>query len=144
MPTPRFGGDVLVLAPVVAATASAPLGEVRLSTTAVGLGCWINILDDPRVFAAGAGLGIAAGFLTFDAEAASPDVQGRDGTVAYALPYARWALSWRALPPFGIRADVIAGVAAPRPVIQLVGRSESAIFGRPLLAFGLSAEVSFP
>jgi hypothetical protein len=117
---------------------------VRISATMIGVGGWIDLLGRHLPIATGAGLGVAAGFLTFDAETFSQSVRALDGTIAYALPYARWALTWRALPPFGLRADVLAGITAPRPVIHAEGRAVDAIVGRPLLAFGLGVEMTLP
>lgn len=144
MMSPRFGGDLVVVAPVIPATLTAPGGRVRISATLMGAGGWIDLLDGSVPVAMGAGLGVAVGFLTYDAESTSRGVRGQDGTVPFALPYVRWALEWPALPPLGLRADVLAGVAAPRPVIQTEGRDSYAVFGRPLLAAGLGLSLSLP
>lgn len=141
---PRVGGDLMILAPVIPAIVSSPKGQASIAAGAVGVGAWVDLLGQARSITTGAGLGIAAGFLMFDGEATSSDVRAQDGSIAYALPYARWALSWRALPPVGLRADVLTGVAMPRPLIHVEGRDEYAIFGRPLLAMSLGVEVTLP
>ncbi|NUQ77728.1 MAG: hypothetical protein HUU21_29685 [Polyangiaceae bacterium] len=140
----RFCADLLVLAPVVPATLTAPSGRVRISATSIGLGGWIDLLDRGLPIAAGIGAGLAASFMGYDAEATTRNVVGQDGTVAFALPYSRLAFAWHALPPVGIRADALVGIAAPRPVIRVEGQTSDAVFGRPLLALGLGIQVSIP
>lgn len=144
MLSPRFGADLLVLAPIVPAIITAPSGRVRISATSIGIGAWVDLLDRELPIAAGAGAGLAVSFMGYDAEATTRNVVGQDGTVAFALPYSRVALEWRALPPVGLRADALVGIAAPRPVIRVEGQGSDAIFGRPLLALGLGVQVSIP
>jgi len=139
--TRRVGGELLVLATVVPATIDAPEGAVRISGAVTGIGAWVDLLDPTLPLAMGAGAGIGAGFLNYDAEATTANVRGRDGTIGYVFPYAHSALSWHVLPPLGLRADVAAGVARPRPVIQIVGRDSDAVFGQPMLTLGVGLEV---
>lgn len=139
----QFGGDFMVIAPVAASTVSSAAGTIKISSTSIGIGGWLNVLNVPKPFTLGAGAGLALGFLAFDGEASDPIFQGRDGTVPYALPYARAAVTWRALPPLGLRADFLAGIAIPRPVIQAEGSAETAVFGRPMLVMSLGVEMAF-
>lgn len=144
MITPRIGGDLSALVSVVPAVIEAPGGEARISGAVIGLGAWVALLDSTLPVATGFGAGLAAGFMNYDGEATASNVRGVDGTVPYALPYARWAFEWSALPPLGLRAEILAGIAAPRPVIRLAGREDDGLFGRPLVAFALGLQMSIP
>jgi hypothetical protein len=142
MLTPRWGGDFLALVPVVPAIVASEEGRARLSAVVIGAGAWATLLDPAHPIAMGVGFGLGAGFLSYYGQPETPRVRGRDGTVPYFLPFARWGMAWRALPPLSLRADAVAGVAAPRPVIRVAGRGSDAIFGQPLLTFALGLEVA--
>jgi hypothetical protein len=144
MITSRIGGDLSALVSVVPAVIEAPGGEARISGAVIGIGAWVALLDGTLPVATGFGAGLAAGFMNYDGEATASNVRGLDGTVPYALPYARWAFEWSALPPLGLRAEILAGIAAPRPVIRLAGREDDGLFGQPLLAFALGLQMSIP
>src|SRR5690349_15755511 len=63
--TPRAGGDLLVLVPVVPAVVGSQEGKARLSASVVGAGGWVNLLDPSGPVALGLGLGLGAGFLGY-------------------------------------------------------------------------------
>ena len=65
---------------------------------------------------------------------------GRTEDHALALPYVRAGLAAQLTRGFALRADILAGFAAPRPTIVFAGRT-TATWGQPLLApsFGLEA-----
>jgi hypothetical protein len=46
------------------------------------------------------------------------------------------------LPPLALRTDLLAGIAAPRPVIEVGTLGDRAVFGRPLLGAGIGLELS--
>lgn len=142
--SPRVGGDFMVLAPVVPAFIEAPEGRVRISTTALGAGAFFDLLPRALPVAAGVGVGAAAGFTSYDAEAETPNAKGLDGTIVHALAYGRLTLTWHALPPLGLRLDALTGFTTPRPVFKVYGRDSDAVFGRPMLGLGLGLEMSLP
>ncbi|WP_437587284.1 hypothetical protein [Sorangium sp. So ce1000] len=55
------------------------------------------------------------------------------------LPFVRGDIGWDIHPVLALRAQALSGIAVPRPVIRLPGRSNVS-FGRPLLAFSLVLE----
>jgi hypothetical protein len=57
-----------------------------------------------------------------------------------ASPYAGVGLSYRLNPLFALRADAIAALALPEPVVRAAMR-EVASMGRPALLFSLGIEV---
>lgn len=138
----RVGGEMMVLVPVVSGVLVSPEGQARLSAVIVGAGAWLRLADLTPTITTGAGLGLAAGVLSYYGQPDTPRVQARDGTIPYGLPFARWAVAWRALPPLSLRADVLAGVATRRMAIRVAGRDSDEVFGRPLLAFSLGLEVA--
>lgn len=142
----RAGGDLLALFSVVPAVVEAPEGKARISGFAIGVGAWLDLLGPSLPISSGAGAGVALGVMSYDAspDPARPDLEGQQGSIAYALPYGRWSLEWRALPPLSLRADVLVGIAAPRPVVELGEGREDAYFGRPLIAFGLGIGMTIP
>jgi hypothetical protein len=68
-------------------------------------------------------------------------IEARDGTVAYALPYVRSAITWALTPNIALRADVLGAIATPRPVLRLPGRTTDVYFGQPMLTFGLGIDL---
>lgn len=138
----RVGADLMVLAPVMSGVLVSSEGQARLSAVLVGAGAWLHLADLTPTITTGAGLGVAAGFLSYHGQPDTPRVQALEGTVPYGLPYARWAVAWKVLPPLSLRADVLAGVATRRMAIRVAGRDSDEIFGRPLLSFSLGLEVA--
>lgn len=139
----RFGVDAFALASLVPGVLDAPAGRVTLSATTLGLGGWYDALSPASAWALGAGLGLAGSFLSYDARPSSPSLVRRSGVVGFALPYGRAALAWRAFGHLALRLDGLAGVAAPRPVVQ-AGPAAEVAFGRPVLAVGLGVELTLP
>jgi hypothetical protein len=139
----RFAADVTALVPVVPATISSAAGSARISAGLVGLGAWADLIDPERPLTTGLGLGVAAGLLGYAGEASSGGMSARSGLAAFAMPYAKWGLGWRAFPPLTVAGEMLVGVARPRPVVVLEEASRGA-FGNPMLAFGLSLQLSIP
>ncbi|WP_437326321.1 hypothetical protein [Sorangium sp. So ce381] len=137
--TDRLDGDILAIISLVPASIDSPTGRARVSTLVIGAGALMSLLDPqlPIVMRVGAGAG--AGFLGYYGQGATGDVRGRDGTAPYALPFVRWDIGWHIHRFLTLRAQSLAGIAAPRPVLRLAGRSDVP-FGRPLLAFSLLLE----
>ncbi len=138
----RLGGDLVALVPVLPTTIASSEGRVQLAAGVLGLGAWLDVLDPASPVGMGLGAGLGAGFLSYYGQPQTARVEGRDGSVPYALPFARWGLVWRALPGFGVCLEALGAVVTPRPVLRLPGRSTDAYFGQPLLAFGVGLEVA--
>ncbi len=139
----HFGADAFALISVVPGVVEAEGGRVKLSTTAIGVGGWVEAFEPSAPLAIGGGVGVAGAFLGYEAQATSPAFVGRSGIVGYSLPFVRAALEWRAVRHFAVRLDALAGVAAPRPVVA-VGPDLVAHFGRPLIALALGAQMTVP
>ncbi|WP_437673589.1 hypothetical protein [Sorangium sp. So ce131] len=137
--TDRLDAEVIAVIPIVPATIDAQIGRARISTAMVGVGASIGLIDPQLPIAMRAGAGAGAGFLNYYGQSWTGDARGRDGTAAYVLPFARWDIGWQVHPILTLRAEALSGIAAPRPVIRLLGRSDVP-FGRPLLAFNLVLE----
>ncbi|AUX47333.1 uncharacterized protein SOCE26_088520 [Sorangium cellulosum] len=137
--TDRLDGEVIAVIPIVPATIDSRIGRARLSTAVVGAGASIGLLDPRLPVAMRAGAGAGAGFLRYHGQSWTGDARGREGTAPYALPFVRWDIGWQVHPALTLRAEALSGIAAPRPVIRLPGRSDVP-FGRPLLAFNLVLE----
>ena len=137
--TDRLDGDILAVIPIVPATIDSPSGSARISNLVIAAGASMSLLDPqlPIVMRAGAGAG--AGFLGYYGQGSTGDVRERDGTAPYALPFVRWDIGWHVHRILTLRAQALAGIAAPRPVLRLAGRSDVP-FGRPLLAFSLQLD----
>lgn len=142
MASPRLGVDVVALVPVVPSTIESPEGRVQLAAAAALVGGHLELLDPRGAFGVGVGAGLGAGMLSHFGQPGTARVEARDGSAAYALPYARLGFVWRALSNVGICADVLGAVATPRPVFRLPGRTTDAFFGQPLVSIGLGLEVS--
>ena len=132
------GVDACALVPVVPGVLATPAGSVKIATGAIGAGVLLRYPAAPSTFTGWLGAGLAAGFVGYDAEASNTAVRASDGVVAHALPYARAGFEWRAWSSLGLRLDVLAGLARPRPVLQIAGQADTPL-GEPL--FGLSLGV---
>ncbi|MFO0587929.1 MAG: hypothetical protein U0441_10340 [Polyangiaceae bacterium] len=132
------GVDACALVPVVPGVLTTPAGSVKIATGAIGAGVLLRYPAAPAAFTGWLGAGLAVGFVGYDAEASNAAVRASDGVVAHALPYLRAGFEWRAWSSLGLRLDVLAGLARPRPVLQVAGQADTPL-GEPL--FGLSLGV---
>ncbi|WP_437715155.1 hypothetical protein WMF45_01255 [Sorangium sp. So ce448] len=137
--TDRLDGEVFAVVPLAPGTVDSPTGRARISTAVVGAGASVGLLDPRLPISVRAGAGAGAGFLSYHGQAWTGGVRGRDGTAPFALPFVRGDIGWDIHPVLALRAQALSGIAVPRPVIRLPGRS-NVPFGRPLLAFGLVLE----
>lgn len=140
---PWAGVDVSALVPVVPGVLTTPAGKVKIATGAIGAGVLFRYPAKPSPFTGWLGAGLAAGFIGYDAETTSGAVRASDGVVAHALPYARAAVEWRAWPSLGFRADVLVGLARPRPVLEIVGQPDTPL-EEPLLGVSLGVLTWLP
>jgi hypothetical protein len=140
---PHIGLDVCAIVPFVPSEIAVPGGRVKLAVGALGAGGFLRYPGAPSPLTGWLGLGVAAGFVGYDSEAASTAVRASDGLVAHALPYARAAFEWRARPSLGLRADLFAALARPRPVLEIAGHPDT-VLEQPLLGFSLGLLVWLP
>ena len=140
---PWAGVDVCALVPVVPGLLTTPAGKVKIATGAIGAGVLFRYPTKPSALTGWLGAGLAAGFIGYDAETTSGAVRASDGVVAHALPYARAAFEWRAWPSLGFRADVLVGLARPRPVLAIAGQADTPL-EEPLLGVSLGVLTWLP
>jgi hypothetical protein len=138
----RIGADLFGLVPVVPAKLASPDGVVLLSAPAAFAGGSAELLDVARPYGVSIGLGVGVGALGYFAQPGTPRVEARDGSVLFALPYARAGFWWRPWQSIGFSADALGAVATPRPVIHLLGRTDDTYFGQPLVTLALGLWVA--
>lgn len=131
--------DALVMIPLAAGGVSADEGQMELRVIAFGAGAaarWTDVA--PRLsLRAGAGMG-AAGFL-FEGRAVAPWVSA-SGDRWSALPFVEAGAAYRFTDVLAVRADVLAALALPPPVLVIAGH-EVASFGAPAVFVSLAVEV---
>jgi hypothetical protein len=138
-PAGRLDLELLAFLPTIAATVSAPEGSARLRIGGAGAGLGLRLTDPMANVFASAGLGLGAMLSVFQGEARPPRV-AMDGSRWSALPYARVGAGYWIIPNLALRGDVMAGVAAPEPVLRVAGR-RVATFGEPAVVFAAAIEV---
>ncbi|MEZ4297798.1 MAG: hypothetical protein R3B70_22775 [Polyangiaceae bacterium] len=143
MLTPYFGLDLCALVPVVPGAVTTSAGTVKIASGAVGGAALFRFPARPATLSVWAGLGLAAGFVGYDAEVTAGGVRASDGMVAHALPNARAAIEWRISPWLGVRADLLAAIARPRPVLEIAGEGDIAL-EEPLVALATGVVVWLP
>lgn len=129
----------LAMIPLATGTVAAGEGQIDLRVLAFGAGLSLRFVDVVAALSlhAGAGAGIA-GFL-FEGRASAPWV-GTSGSQWSALPYLDVGAGYRFSPVLSVRADVLAALARPEPVLVIAER-EIASFGTPAIFGSLSLEV---
>lgn len=149
LPALRLGGawrflarlelDALALIPLAAATVTAPEGQIDLRVLAAGTGVNVHFTRPESALAlhAGGGIGIATFF--FEGRATAPWISA-SGTHAAAMPFIEAGAGYRFTPVIGLRADVLAALARPEPVLVIAGR-EVASFGSPLVLASIALEI---
>ncbi len=143
MITPYLGIDLGAVVPVVPAELSAADGHVKIASGSIGGAVLLRYPTVPSAVHVWGGLGLAAGFVGYDAEVTSTAVRASDGVVVHALPHVRAALEWRAWPSLGFRADVLAAIARPRPVLAVAGQPDTAL-EEPLIGLAAGVVVWLP
>lgn len=138
-PNPRIGVESVVFLPVAPATISMPEGIIELRALGFGVGPIARLTDPAANLSATATIGMGAMLILFEGSAPPPYLSN-EGSRWTALPYAGAGLSYRLHPMFAVRADTIAAIALPEPVVRAAMR-EVASIGRPALLFSFGIEV---
>lgn len=126
-------------APTFPTLLRAPEGEVEVRTGFAGAGLVLYLTDPGRRWQPVLSAGVGPLLVGTRGQAEPPYAGRRDVTVS-ALTEIDFGLSVRLYRSLFLRADALAGVAAPRSVIQLDER-EGAAYGRPFIAGMLGLEV---
>lgn len=131
--------DALSMIPLSTGSVAAEQGQIDLTVLAFGAGAaarWVDPLPGLSL-RAGAGAGVA-GFL-FQGRAVPPWVSA-SGDRWSALPFLEAGAAYRFTPAVAVRADVLAALALPPPVLVIAGR-DVASFGTPVVLASLGVEV---
>lgn len=131
--------DGLAMIPLTGATVSGRAGEIDLRVLAIGAGASVHFLGaaSPLSLHAGAGVGLVG--LFYEGRATAPRV-GASGSRWTALPYLEAGAGYRFTPLLGLRADVLAGIARPEPLLRVDGEPVAS-FGTPLFLASIALEV---
>lgn len=139
----RIAGPVelagLVMIPLAPATVAASEGEIDLRTVAFGAGANVFFTSPASALAVHAGAGLGAAAFFFDGRAVAPWVAA-SGTRWSALPFLEAGAAYTFTPVLALRADLLAALALPGPVLVIAGR-EVASFGSPTVFASLALEV---
>jgi hypothetical protein len=138
-PQTRFGAEGIAFLPAAPATISMPEGAIEVRAFGFGVGPIARLTDPTASFSVMATVGMGAMLLLFEGTA-PPPLLSREGSRWTALPYAGAGLSYQIHPSFALRADTIAAVALPEPVVRAAMR-EVGSMGRPALLFSFGVEV---
>lgn len=141
MPLSRFGADLVAFVPIIPSTVGSPVGNVNIAASGVLLGGWVDVFRPVPTLVFGLGAGVGGGGFHHYGQPQASGIEARDGNVAYGLPYARSAITWAITSNMSLRADVLAAIATPRPVLRLPGRTSDVYFGQPLLTIGLGLDL---
>ncbi|WP_437927588.1 hypothetical protein WMF37_52695 [Sorangium sp. So ce291] len=115
--------------------------HVRVALAALGVRSPLGPTDAAWLPSVGAGL--AAAWLHVEGEGRSPEYVGTAKDAFALAPYLRAGLSFAPVSCLRISEQLIAGIAAPRIVIDAAGRAADA-WGRPFLGASLGVEVVLP
>lgn len=139
----RIAGPVelagLVMIPLAPATVTASEGEIDLRTVAFGAGANVFFTRPASALAVHAGAGLGAAAFFFDGRAVAPWASA-SGTRWSALPFLEAGAAYTFTPALALRADLLAALALPGPVLVIAGR-EVASFGSPTVFASLALEV---
>jgi hypothetical protein len=138
-PVDRVGVDFVTFLPTVPATVSAAEGSVALRILELGGGLHGTLTDPASALSFRVGLGLNAMLVVFDGNAAPPFIAAR-GSSWIASPYASIGAAYRAYPRLAIRAEMLATLVTPEPVLRIAER-EVASFGQPAVFLSLGIEV---
>lgn len=129
----------LLLIPLATGTVSAPEGEMDLLMVVLGAGANVHFMSPTSAFSLHAGGGLGAAGFFFNGRAAAPWVSA-SGNHWAALPFLEVGAGYRMSATMAVRADVLAALARPEPVL-VIAEQRVASFGTPALLASISLEV---
>jgi hypothetical protein len=138
--TPRFGGSVAVLLPLLPQTVSDTGAHAEVNTYLVSALLHYRLAGDGEW---GADLGAGAGVIIARMQgfAESPVYTGRSETLVAGAPLVDASLSWRPISMLRVRAEVLTGVALPRLAVTF-DNQDVAVWGRPFVVALFGAEIA--
>jgi hypothetical protein len=137
---PRWGAEVLGVAPITDAKRAVSAGSGTLTFGLVGGGLRARALTAGWC-AFDVSLGIGAAIVRTQG-VPNAGFSGHDATTWVATPYARLGYAVSISPYLWLRADVLGSWAIPPPTFTFAG--EAASWGTPLLLASVGLEVVFP
>ncbi|MDC0740517.1 hypothetical protein [Polyangium mundeleinium] len=140
-PSERIGMSAFVSIPVVPANLLGPEGVATSRIGLLGVGFRGSFAPRGAAWNVNVGAGLSAVLLHFEGRPAR-SYAGTSETLFTFAPYLRAGLGYAVTPHLRIRADVLTGVTAQRPVVQFVGRV-AATWGLPFVSPSLGAELSW-
>jgi hypothetical protein len=140
-PAEHWGASLFAFLPVSTQSVQGVEGNADVQLVLIGALAQYRLTNAQAVVDFDVGLGGGAVFASIDGHPSAASDVGRSETVAAGTALASTSLGVRATRWLRLRADLLGGVAVPRPTIRFNG-DEVASWGRPLGAATLSAEVS--
>jgi hypothetical protein len=131
--------DGFAMLPLAAATVTAAEGQVDLRVLAFGAGASVLFTQPSSALAVRAGGGLGAAAFFFEGRATAPWVSA-SGNGWSALPFVAVGAGYRFTPLLAVRADFLAALARPEPLLVMAGRAVAA-FGSPAVFASIALEV---
>jgi hypothetical protein len=128
------------LLPTLSTRVSSAQGEADVSIGMLGAAVHLRLTD--RSFRTRLGVGGAALLLHMDGSAVPP-YQSRSDSVISGAPFLSFGIARELGSTLSLGAEMLAGVALPRPVIEFAGGAVAS-WGRPFACAALTLDVSLP
>ncbi|MDC0681898.1 hypothetical protein [Sorangium atrum] len=140
---PRLGLSTFAQIPLATASREGKEGTRRVWVALASLGVRVPLGPTDAAWQPSIGAGLAAAWLHVEGEGRSPGYVGRSKDAYAVAPYLRAGLSFAPTPHLRISEHLLAGIAAPRIVIDAAGRATDT-WGRPFLGASLGVELVLP
>jgi hypothetical protein len=135
----RLDLDAVAFLPTSGSTVEAPEGNVDLRILDFGAGFRGTLTDPAANLSIAMGLGLGAMLLLFEGDASEPFISAK-GRRWVPSPYTSITARYHLHPRFALRADILATLTRPEPVVRIADR-EVASFGQPAVFLSLGIEV---
>ncbi|WP_437900725.1 hypothetical protein [Sorangium sp. So ce124] len=139
----RLGLSTFVQIPLASASREGKEGTRHVRVALASLGVRVPLGPTDAAWLPSVGAGLAAAWLHVEGEGRSLGYVGRSNDAYAVAPYLRAGLSFAPTPRLRISEHLLAGIAAPRIVIDAAGRATDA-WGRPFLGASLGVELALP
>ncbi|WP_437622707.1 hypothetical protein [Sorangium sp. So ce1151] len=139
----RLGLSTFVQIPLGSVSRGGKEGTRRVRVALAALGVRSALGPPDAEWLPSVGAGLAAAWLHVEGEGRSSEYVGTAKDAFTLAPYLRAGLSFAPVPWLRISEQLMAGIAAPRVVIDAAGRAADA-WGRPFLGASLGVEVALP